>query len=35
MNPMEIMQSANALAAILLIMLGSVRLKKFLRQYAS
>ena len=35
MHPMDILQSVNALGAIALIMLGSNRLKKHLRNYAS
>ena len=33
MNAMEILQSANALGAIVLILIGSAWLKRFLRQY--
>lgn len=34
MNPMEILQTVNALGAIVLIMLGSAWLKRYLRHLA-
>ena len=34
MNPVQILQSVNAVGAIALIMVGSAWLKKYLRQYA-
>lgn len=34
MNPMDILQAVNALSAIVLIMIGSTWLKRYLKQYA-
>lgn len=34
MYPMEILQSVYALGAIVMIMLGSARLKRYLKHYA-
>ena len=34
MNPIEVLQSGNAVGAIALIMIGSMWLKNYLKQYA-
>ena len=34
MNPIEVLQSGNAVGAIALVMIGSMWLKNFLKQYA-
>ena len=34
MNPMDILQAINAFGTIMLIMIGSAWLKKYLKQYA-
>lgn len=34
MNPVAVLQSVNALGAIIMILIGSAALKKYLKQYA-